>query len=485
MSVVIKEVGYIMVHVPDFVRYGSKPSRDIPENRDLLEEISVHLRGYDGVVNYPPHQVFIGNMHPDKLNTIEKPWYEHPVEDGSRHGLFGEIMPEDEFYGWMKAADDFDLLWLEPDFVNRIRDRFIAHPFIAESWSRKLGDGKPPEKIREIIDQGAALPVYYHGERIGSLRRDHDRDDTLKAHVLMENLMAKASGSLAMFHLFKRAGIEPADVDFVLDCTETAVGDRYNRGGGSLSKAMAEMCGCINATGNDIRAFCCAPNHALINAAGLVGAGIHENVVVAGGGCLAKVGMKFSAHLKHNMPILEDVIAAIAFLVTTDDGVSPILRLDSIGKHDVGAGSPQQAIMTSLIVKPLDRIGMKMTDIDRYATELHNPEITLPAGSGDTPLTNYKIMAALAALNGQIDKTEIESFVRMRGMPGFSPTQGHIPSAVPFLGHAIESMKRGEMKRSLFVAKGSLFLGRMSQLSDGISFLLEANPKAPTDLDSS
>jgi len=33
------------------------------------------------------------------------------------------------------------------------------------------------------------------------------------------------------------------------------------------------------------------------------------------------------------------------------------------------------------------------------------------------------------------------------------------------------------MKRAMFVAKGSLFLGRMSQLSDGISFLLEANPK--------
>jgi len=28
----------------------------------------------------------------------------------------------------------------------------------------------------------------------------------------------------------------------------------------------------------------------------------------------------------------------------------------------------------------------------------------------------------------------------------------------------------------MFVAKGSLFLGRMSQLSDGMSFVLEANP---------
>jgi betaine reductase len=466
-----------MVHVPDFVQYGSKPSRDIPENDDLLKEIHGHLRSYGEVISYAPHQVFIGNKHPDELNTIPKPWYEHPVRDGERNGPFGEIMPEDEFYGWMKIADDFDLLWLDPDFVDQVRDKFAAHPLIGDLQVKKLGEGKPPGKIKDIIEQGAALPVYFRGNVVGSLRRDHDKDDTLKAQVLLENLVAKASGSLAMLHLFKRAKMEPAEVDFVLDCTETAIGDRYNRGGGSLSKAMAEMCGCLNATGNDIRAFCCAPNHAIINAAGMVAAGIYGNVVVAGGGCLAKVGMKFSAHLKHNIPILEDVIAGIAFLITKDDGVSPVLRLDSVGKHDVGAGSPQQAIMTSLIVKPLSRLGMKMTDIDKYATEMHNPEITLPAGSGDTPSINYKIMAALAVLNKQIDKKEIGKFVKERGMPGFSPTQGHVPSAVPFLGHAIEAMKRGTMKRAMFVAKGSLFLGRMSQLSDGISFLLEANSK--------
>jgi hypothetical protein len=475
MSVVVKEVSYVMVNVPDFVQYGSKPSRDIQEKSGLLKEIHNNLRSYEEIISYPPHQVFIGNKHPDELNNIPKPWYDHPVQSGKRHGPFGEIMPEDEFYGWMKIADDFDLLWLEPHFVDQIRDNFAAHPFISEPQVKKLGEGKPPEKIKEIIEQGAALPVYFHEKLVGSLRRDHDKDDTLKAYVLLENLMAKASGSLAMLYLFKRAGIEPTDVDFVLDCTETAIGDRYNRGGGSLSKAMAEMCGCLNATGNDIRAFCCAPNHAIINATGMVAAGIFDNVVVAGGGCLAKVGMKSAAHLKHKMPILEDVIAGIAFLVTKDDGISPIVRLDAVGKHDVGAGSPQQAIMTSLILKPLSRLGMKMTDIDKYATEMHNPEITLPAGSGDTPATNYKLMAALAAMNKQIDKTEIEKFVKERGMPGFSPTQGHVPSAVPFLGHALEAMKKGDMKRAMFVAKGSLFLGRMSQLSDGVSFLLEAN----------
>jgi len=477
MSVVIKEVAYVMVHVPDFVQYGSKPLRDIQEDEGLLQRLNDHLRSYEDVFNYVPHQVFIGNKHPDELNLIEKPWYEHLLQNGKRYGPFGEIMPEEDFYGWMKLADDFDLMWLTPEFVDHIRERLASHPFIGEEQVTKLGQGKPPEKIEEIIEQGAALPMYYQGTLVGSLRRDHDRDDTLKAEILMENLMAKASGSLAMLHLFNGAGITPTEVEFVLDCTETAIGDRYNRGGGSMSKAMAEMTGCVNATGNDTRAFCCAPNHAIINAAGLVGAGIFDNVVVAGGGCMAKLGMKSAAHLKHDMPILEDVLGAIAFLITTDDGVSPVIRLECIGKHDVGAGSSQQAIMTSLIIKPLEKIGMKMTDIDKYSTELHNPEITLPAGSGDTPAINYKIMGALAALNKEIDKTEIEQFVRDRGMLGFAPTQGHVPSAVPFLGHAIEALKRGEMKNAMFVAKGSLFLGRMSQLSDGVSFLLEANPK--------
>ena len=87
-------------------------------------------------------------------------------------------------------------------------------------------------------------------------------------------------------------------------------------------------------------------------------------------------------------------------------------------------------------------------------------------------------MGALAAIRKEIPRTEIDTFVKERGMPGFSPTQGHVPAAVPFLGHALGEMKMGRIRNTMFVAKGSLFLGRMSQLSDGLSFLLEANPAA-------
>jgi hypothetical protein len=473
MSVVVKGVGYVMIHVPDFVRYGSKPVRDIEAEGTLLEKVNQNVRTYEEVINYAPNQVFIGNMHPDELKKVPKPWYRNLLSKADRKGKFGEIYPEDEFYAWLKLADDFKLIMLEPEFTRAIKEKTASTPFMNEKRLKKLGDGFPLDQIRKVIDEEGALSLYYQTRLIGAIKRDHAQDDTLKAHVLLENMVSKASGALAMLHLLKQTGMKPEEVDFVLDCTEEAIGDRYQRGGGSMSKAMAEFCDCQTASGCDIRAFCCAPNHAIVNAAALVESGIHGNVVVAGGGCMAKAGMKYTAHLKNNMPILEDVIGAIAIMVSKDDGVSPNIRLDSIGKHDVGAGSPQQAILTALILKPLQRLGMKMTDIDKYSTELHNPEVTLPAGSGDTPATNYKVIAALAVMNKQIEKTEMERFIDEKGMLGYAPTQGHVPSAVPFMGHALEDMKKGKIKRAMFLAKGSLFLGRMSQLSDGISYILE------------
>jgi hypothetical protein len=481
MAVVVKECAYALVHVPNFVRYGSKPIRDIAIDAGsgcgLEQRIYSRIRSFEEAVAYPPNQVFIGNMHPDQLHDVPQPWYRHLVADAKKDGPFGEIMPEEQFYGWLKAADDFNLVWLTAGFLERLRENSAKHPLLGEEDFKKLGGpGVEIAKIMEAVTKEGALPLYSEGQVVGCIRRDHEADDTLKAHVLMENLMTKASGALVVRHLLRRADISPDRVDFLVSCSEDAVGDRYNRGGGSLSKAIGEMCRCVNASGHDVKAFCAAPIHAIVAAASHVEAGVYDRVVVVGGGCLAKIGMKYAGHLKNDMPILEDVLGTIAFLITKDDGVSPVVRLDCVGKHNIGASSNQQDIMTSLIVKPLDKVGMRMLDIERYATEMHNPEVTLPAGSGNTPLQNYKIMGALAAIRKEIPRTEIDAFVRQRGMPGFSPTQGHVPAAVPFLGHAMAELKAGRMRNTMFVAKGSLFLGRMSQLSDGLSFLLEANP---------
>ncbi len=474
---VIQACSYILVHVPGFVRYGSKPSREIADSPGAaLSVLENHLRIYEDAVAYPPNQVFIGNLHPDSLNGIEQPWHRHPLSDASRYGVYGEIMPQEEFLGLMKLADDFDLIWLEREAAPLLRGALQSHPFWKDSDLGKIDGGVDMEHIHERIENKGSLPLYFRGRIAGCIHRHHDQDDTLKAQVLMENLMAKASGALALKHLLKKADLPAKNVELLLNCSEEAAGDRYNRGGGGMAKAIGELCGCVSATGCDIKAFCVGPLYALLYAFSLVKARVFQRVAVVGGGSMAKLGMKFKGHVAKGMPILEDVLGGIAFLVTGDDGESPLVRLDGIGKHDIGSGSSQQNIMESLVLKPLDRMGKKITAVDRYAVELQNPEVTVSAGSGNVPLTNYRMIGALAVLRNEIQRGDIDRFVLKHGMPGFSPTQGHIPAAVPFLGHAVDAIKRGEMNNAMFIARGSLFLGRMTQLSDGLSFFIEKNP---------
>src|SRR5438132_14124407 len=169
------------------------------------------------------------------------------------------------------------------------------------------------------------------------------------------------------------------------------------------------------------------------------------------------------------------MLAAVAIVVGADDGRSPRMRLDALGRHTVDAGSSQKAIFERLVAEPLRTLGLRYTDVDRYATELHNPELTEPSGTGNVPLLNYRVLAGLAALAKDIAPSDVDAFVRARGMLGFSPTQGHIASALPFLAHAVDGLRAGSLQRVLFLAKGSLFLGRMTQMADGMSFLLERN----------
>jgi len=211
----------------------------------------------------------------------------------------------------------------------------------------------------------------------------------------------------------------------------------------------------------------------MVQGASLIQSGVCRNVVVVAGGSLAKLGMKFDSHLKKGMPILEDMLGSFAIMLGPAKPGEPCLRLDSAAFHPVRAGASPQAMAEYLAEKPLAKLGMKLTDVDRYAVELHNPEITVPSGSGDVPRTNYLTLAALAVMRGQIQRSQMEDFVRARGMIGYAPTQGHIPSAIVYLGHALDALREGKIRNAMFIAKGSLFLGRMTQLSDGCSFLVE------------
>lgn len=473
---VLKGASYILAHTPDMiVQNGSTCAVERQTNPDseFLKEIKNHIRSYEDVVNYMPNQVYIGNNRPEELRDLAMPWCKQETK-GTRDGKFGEIMPQDEFIALMQISDAFDLVKLSEEFVNTVKPKIENNYPELESFISKL-KGDNIEEGKELVANHIAEGLYNNGEFVGYVKRAHDVDVNLSAHTMFENLVVKASGVLSAMHLVRKGNIDPNEIDYVIECSEEACGDINQRGGGNFAKAIAEIAGLTNATGSDVRGFCAAPTHALIQASALVKSGVFKNVMVVAGGASAKLGMNAKDHIKKELPVLEDVVGGFAVLVSENDGVNPIIRTDLVGKHTVGTGSSPQAVMTSLITTGLDRADLKITDVDVYSVEMQNPDVTKPAGAGDVPEANYKMIGALAVKRGDMEKKDLKNFVSEKGLPGWAPTQGHIPSGVPYVGFLIDDLTTGDRNRAMIVGKGSLFLGRMTNLFDGVSFISERN----------
>ncbi|MFV0440609.1 MAG: glycine/sarcosine/betaine reductase complex component C subunit beta [Lachnospirales bacterium] len=471
---ILKASSYVLIHTPEMIiNNGTTQTTERVTNPDseYLKNIRNSFRTFDEVVSYPPNQTYIGNMTTSELANVEFPYYDKKTDFG-RFSKTGEIMPEIEFIGLMQAVDVFDLVKLDESFIGEVKSALESHELLKE-FSEKI-KGVSIDEINKDIEDHAEV-ICYNEKVVGCVKRAHDIDANLNAHVIFENLVVKASGVLALKNLLVKNEINPDVVDYVIECSEEACGDMNQRGGGNFAKSIAEMCHCSNATGSDTRGFCAAPTHALILASSLVKAGTYKNVVVVAGGATAKLGMNGKDHVKKGVPILEDVLGGFACMISEDDFVSPVLNTEIVGRHTVGTGSAPQAVITSLVLNPLKKAGLKITDVDRYAVEMQNPDITKPAGAGDVPEANYKMIAALAVLQKEIERKDIMTFIKEKGMVGSAPTQGHIPSGVPYLGEAYHDLTTGDINKALIIGKGSLFLGRMTNLFDGVSILLERN----------
>ena len=479
---VIRGAGYVLAHVPDMVlSCGTTQTteRAVNPDSDYLREAGAALRNYNDAVEYTPNQVYIGGAEPEVLQDVEPPWFDKQYGGAARYGRFGEIMSQDEFLLLMRACDTFEIVLLADDFVAETLPHFRENQILGEDVISRVGAGVPVEDISALISGSGAEALYNNGSLVGCVKRAHDIDANLSAHVMLENIASKASAVISLLYGLRNSGVQKGEIGYIIDCSEEACGDMNQRGGGGLAKSISEIAGLLNATGADLRVFCAGPAHAIVQAAALVNSGVFNAVAVTAGGSTAKLGMNGKDHIKKGVPILEDVLGGFSVIITQNDGISPEIDLGVVGRHTVGTGSSPQAVLTSLVTTPLERAGMKILDVDVFAPELQNPDITKPAGAGDVPLANYKMIGALAVTRGELAKEELPGFVSKHGLTGWAPTQGHIPSAVPFIGYARERMMDGRIKNALFIGKGSLFLGRMTNLFDGVSFLVKANGGEP------
>ena len=450
---VLKGTSYVLVHAPDMIiQNGTTQTTEKALNPDseYLKEIPNHIRKYEEVLNYLPNQVYIGNKRPEDLKAVPQPWSDADkyLSGAPRDGKYGEIMPEHEFIGLMKICDAFDLVSLNKEFTESVKADLEKHPLISDALVARLKEGVE-QSVLEGHMENHAEGLYFEDKLVGVVTRAHDVDVNLSAHVMLENLVTKASGLLAALHLVAKNDLNPNDVEYVIECSEEACGDMNQRGGGNFAKSIAELAGFDNASGSDLRGFCAAPTHTLIAASSHVHSGTFKHVVIVAGGCTAKLGMNGKDHLKKGLPILEDCIGGFAALISENDGVNPVLRTDIVGRHTVGTGSSPQAVMSALVTAPLEKANLTVKDVDKYSAEMQNPDITKPAGAGDVPNANFKMIGALGVMKKQLEKAEIASFIEDHGMEGWAPTQGHIPSGVPYLGFCREDLTSGELNRAM------------------------------------
>ena len=245
---VLKGASYTLAITPDMVIHnGTTQTTEMVVNPDseYLKELPAHLRSFEDAVSYIPNQVYIGNAKPADLAATEFPYYDKKWENASRDGKYGQIMPQDEFYGLIQICDVFDLVMLESSFAQDVKAKLAAQNLLTEAQLAVLDKNAntTTEELLALVNDEHSEGLYNNNVLVGVVKRAHDVDANLSAHVMLENLVTKASNVLSLIELVKKAGVSADEVEYVIDCCEEACGDMNQRGGGNFAKAAAEIAG--------------------------------------------------------------------------------------------------------------------------------------------------------------------------------------------------------------------------------------------------
>ena len=137
MRVGIEGVSYSLTHVPDLVRFGSKPLRELRAQPALSADLAKRLR------------------------DLPQPWYEKLIEGATAQGRFGDLVDQNKFYALLAGADQFNLVSFEEEW------------FQAHAAAHSIGRAprlKPLSEIQNLCDKGA-LPLYSGAQLVGVMRR--------------------------------------------------------------------------------------------------------------------------------------------------------------------------------------------------------------------------------------------------------------------------------------------------------------------------
>jgi 3-Oxoacyl-[acyl-carrier-protein (ACP)] synthase III len=332
----------------------------------------------------------LGNLAPEVLWDRPRPWHRAPVAGARPEGPAGVLVDEATFHAWLVRGDAAKLVSLAEDYAVELSAR------LAGARVATVNDAE----LKAALAVGAEPLAGPAGRVLGVVAPGHEDDESLTGAVILENLVAKVTGALALRRLLDE--VCPGEpVEFLLGSGEEAVGDRYQRGGGNLAKAIGELAGLRGAGGADVKAFCAGPVHALIMAGALVRSGLYRRVIVVGGGSLAKLGMKSLGHLAGGYPILEDILVGVAVDVVADDGRSPRLRLDSAATLRLGEGDAPHHVATALTVATR---GLELLEALPDTQGRRQQELTLHVIAG----------SALTALKGHTAPEVEQAYARAR-----------------------------------------------------------------------
>ena len=170
----MKGAGYVLVHTPDMItHYGTTQTseRIVNPESEYLKNIESNLRPYERVRAYYPNQTYIGNVTPLELKEVKGPWQDLECPVDERYGKFGEIMPQDEFYLLIQAVDEFELVFLEKDFVEATKPKLAEDPIITPYILGRIKEGVESERVEEMVASGDAEGLYQGDKIVGAIKR--------------------------------------------------------------------------------------------------------------------------------------------------------------------------------------------------------------------------------------------------------------------------------------------------------------------------